>query len=164
MKTKIREFAGDYSMAGTLRMTAPGNLRMDQTVRGYRGNILSNGESQLDPQPKAAVVLVIGRDGKFLGIADGEDPSNINMPGGGIEKGETPEEAAKRELWEETGLIATIMPEIYRENDVVVFRAVDPHGTIRDSDEGVTRWVSAAELSAGRHGEFFQKMLKKIFL
>lgn len=51
-----------------------------------------------------ATVVVI-RDGLVL-LARDEGTAFFNMPGGGIEQGEPPEEAAVRELEEETGLIA----------------------------------------------------------
>ncbi|MEV4513005.1 NUDIX domain-containing protein [Dactylosporangium sp. NPDC049525] len=36
-------------------------------------------------------------------------PNQWAMPGGKIEEGETPEEAARREVWEETGLTVTTL-------------------------------------------------------
>ncbi|QBD83383.1 NUDIX domain-containing protein [Ktedonosporobacter rubrisoli] len=55
-----------------------------------------------------AVVLVIDQQGQLLmqhraGTAS-PWPYKWGLPGGGIESGETPEEAARRELEEETGL------------------------------------------------------------
>ena len=51
-----------------------------------------------------ATVVVI-RDGVVL-LARDDGSAFFNMPGGGIEAGEPPDEAATRELREETGLIA----------------------------------------------------------
>ena len=51
-----------------------------------------------------ATVVVI-RNGLVL-LARDEGTAFFNMPGGGIEPGEPPEEAAIRELQEETGLTA----------------------------------------------------------
>ena len=53
---------------------------------------------------RATVVVVT--DGRVL-LARDIGSHHFNMPGGGIERGESPEEAAARELREETGLTAT---------------------------------------------------------
>ena len=50
--------------------------------------------------------LVLIRDGKAL-LARDAGQVHFNMPGGGIEDGESPEKAAVRELLEETGMTAT---------------------------------------------------------
>ena len=52
---------------------------------------------------RATVVLV--RNGRVLLVSD--ESGTFSMPGGGIEPGEQPVEAAVRELHEETGLTAT---------------------------------------------------------
>jgi 8-oxo-dGTP diphosphatase len=49
----------------------------------------------------AAVVI---QDGRMLAIACAPQKGGHFIPGGGVEPGETPEEAAIRELHEETGL------------------------------------------------------------
>jgi ADP-ribose pyrophosphatase YjhB (NUDIX family) len=67
----------------------------------------------LNPTPVALVVMpIIGTDGRtgLLTVRRGIEPQlgEIGLPGGFIEEGETWQEAAVRELWEETGLRADV--------------------------------------------------------
>lgn len=53
-----------------------------------------------------ATDALIERNGKYLMIKEGKERcrGKWNIPGGGVEHGENPVEAVKREVWEETGL------------------------------------------------------------
>ncbi len=68
-------------------------------------------------QPDAVVVIVTDETGERI-LMDREYRMAVgdwvyNFPAGLIDPGETPQEAAKRELWEETGL------ELYRIDDLI---------------------------------------------
>src|SRR5438445_518251 len=67
----------------------------------------------LNPLPVALVMMpIIGRDGRtgLLTVRRGIEPQlgEIGLPGGFIEEGESWQQAAVRELWEETGLRADV--------------------------------------------------------
>jgi len=113
-----------------------------------------------DPRPRA--VAVVERDGKVLVIRrhlDGRDYAVL--PGGGIEDGEAPADAAARELAEECGLAARELSAIgtfwaapgYSTELVHVFEATglsgaDPADLDDDEDIEVERLPLAGALGA----------------
>ena len=57
------------------------------------------------PHFRAGVVAVVRRsDGQVMAFERADSPGAWQLPQGGIESGESPEQAVWRELWEETGL------------------------------------------------------------
>jgi 8-oxo-dGTP pyrophosphatase MutT (NUDIX family) len=103
------------------------------------------------------------------------------LPGGAIEPGETPADAAVREAWEEVGLRVRLTalvgvfggPEFvvrYRNGDrasyvMTVFEATAPGGAARP--DGVetteTRWVDGAEASALAVARWVPEVLHAVF-
>lgn len=160
---KISEVIGDYSMKGSRRNDAPGNLRAGMNVVGYRGNILLD-EEELADKPTSVCIIVKRPDGKVLAVTRGGDDNDLNLPGGNIEPGEVPEEAARRELWEETGMIATELVELHRgparTKVAVVYLANDASGSIRNSSEGKTLWADPRRMLAGTFGSFLMKLMR----
>lgn len=53
---------------------------------------------------EASICIVRDKDGRILTVARSEAPFEYAIPGGAIDEGETPEAAARREIFEETGL------------------------------------------------------------
>jgi putative (di)nucleoside polyphosphate hydrolase len=49
-------------------------------------------------------IAVLDDDGRVLTLERADVPGRWQLPQGGIENGEQPQDAARRELWEETGL------------------------------------------------------------
>jgi 8-oxo-dGTP diphosphatase len=79
--------------------------------------------------------------------------NKYNGVGGHLEQGEDSLSAARRELWEETGLPADSVPNLHLSGTVVVdteenpgigmyiFTGECPHGELQASHEGTLEWV-----------------------
>jgi 8-oxo-dGTP diphosphatase len=166
-KKNISEVIGDYSMAGSLRSNDPGNIRAGQQVVSTRRNVLSDEESESFEDVPKRVCVFISRpaDGKILAVSRWDDETDMNLPGGHVEPGETLDAAAKRELWEETGVIAHKLVKVYtgRSDGVMTtaFKVLDATGKVRSSEEGTTRWVDEDELYSGMFADYYRKMREK---
>lgn len=99
---------------------------------------------------KRRATVIYRRDKKILFVR--KRKSKWNLPGGRVEQGESPVQAALREMKEETGLAIEHMRYVsqYQEDDVVHFlfeASLDtaqkprPHNEIEDC-----RWISAKHL------------------
>jgi 8-oxo-dGTP pyrophosphatase MutT (NUDIX family) len=81
-----------------------------------------------------------------LAVSRPDPPLRYALPGGGANPGESYEQAARRELYEETGIIAGRLVRVYEETRgrthvVAFFDAGSPSGRLWSSSEGWARWV-----------------------
>ncbi len=103
-------------------------------------------------EPSFAIAVVVFQD-KLLVVSRRGNSEDLGCPGGKIEPGETPKQAAIRELEEETGLIAKSVVEIYNRHeetaDNKICRAylVKQYEGELSSPEGLwVGWVPASRL------------------
>jgi 8-oxo-dGTP diphosphatase len=75
-------------------------------VHGQERPVCPNCRRVIYYDPKVAVTSLVQRDGKVLLVRRGNEPGYglWSMPGGYVDRGEVVEEAAAREVLEETGL------------------------------------------------------------
>ncbi|MFJ6939576.1 NUDIX domain-containing protein [Streptomyces sp. NPDC101132] len=109
-----------------------------------------------EPVRVRAGAIVI-RDGHALLIGfEGPEGWHYEIPGGGVEAGETPEQAAVRELREETGLRGTVLSEaarVWKDGRREHYFAVRAEGLVLPAGEldnygGTPTWVPVPDLPA----------------
>lgn len=165
-RKKLSEIIGDYTLRGSRRNDAPGNIRSGMFVKDQRTNVLSDEESNVQKLRKTVRTVVIRSDGKILAIIDPDDSFKNCLPGGGVDPGETDEDAARRELWEETGLIAGDMVKVRKEvitNKIVtLFRVINYSGRLQSSPEGTPKWIDPEELCDTKYGDYHTKVLTQL--
>ena len=111
----------------------------------------------------AAVMLII-KDGKILAVSRRHNKAMFGLPGGKVEPDETPDQAALRETFEETGVKVSKCEFIFLRDEpkdrpegedfhAYCYYATEWEGEPHDSEEGIVTWLTEEEL-CGDKGAF----------
>ena len=143
-------------------------------------NRLSQHRNDYPDYPRVAVGAVVFKDDRVLLVRRGQAPAEDlwAIPGGSVEIGETLQEAAEREILEETGIQIRALKPIYtfdvierdaagkvRFHYVIVDLAADyVLGEPSPGDDALeARWVSAREINSLEVSAATLKLLKTRF-
>lgn len=113
---------------------------------------------------QVALILIQNEQKEILAVSRKEDHTDFGLPGGKVELGETLEEAAVRELKEETGLIAVNLRRIncihyYKDYEVITFFA-NYFGEIKTEEPHIVKWVKRDILLKSRFTPFNQELFE----
>ncbi len=111
---------------------------------------------------KNACVFVRRSSGEVLAVSRKGNPDDYGLPAGKIEAGETPEEAARREFNEETGMKVEKLRPLYWDKDTITFLGSGISGKISTSEAGRAAWVQPAVITRGSFGEYNKLVLASI--
>lgn len=117
---------------------------------------------------KAVACVLTFRGHAVLAVSRPDPPLRFGLPGGVLDLGETPMQAAARELHEETGYRAPVLEPVYcaavGKRLVHVFFAPVVLGEIRGSPEGIPAWVEPRVVLCGAYPAFTRRMFKVLGL
>ena len=120
---------------------------------------------------QAVCLLIENNKGEYLGVARRDDHNAFGLPGGKVDPGESPIEAAVRELKEETGIVTTddCLTEIYKRPcdgetpyESTTYRVSYWTGEPEQGDAGPVKWVTRERLEAGPFGKYNEGLFKAL--
>jgi 8-oxo-dGTP pyrophosphatase MutT (NUDIX family) len=168
LRTYITEVLTGFGNKSYGKDGVAGNLHPDGVSTGsssviqQRGNVLTDEDSEEQTEEQsikqAACCLIMSHDGTILTVSRKDNPLAFGIPGGKVDPGEQPIDAAARELTEETGLFATKLHQIFSRRDaqgfVTTTFACEVEGQIDTDEEGIIKWVHPSVLASDATSPF----------
>lgn len=146
LKTLIRETIYAMETKSAVTSKLPQNIHISTCLKNC--DINESTESEIK---RAACCLIFNDQGQILSVSRKDNPMLCGLPGGKVDPGESPIQAAARELKEETGLIAEELTKLFVLEDATKFQTTTylckVKGDINTTESGVIRWVSPKALT-----------------
>ena len=117
----------------------------------------------------AVCVLILNKDkSNFLSVSLKEDHTDFNLPGGKVEQNETFEEAAIREVKEETGLDVYNLNYLHKDLDldfeVITYYTLSYQGIVNTLENHVVKWLPLYDLTKSKKWPEYNSMVYNKFL
>lgn len=85
-------------------------------------------------------MMFVHNNKHFLAVSRKNDLTKFGLPGGAIDPGETPMQAAIRETFEETGIVVEECVLVHATDDSRYFFATKWSGEIDTKEVGIVKW------------------------